>query len=722
MTEIIRKITVDLLRRSSTRITFATQNDLKSRRLSIHLTNGGKPYYVSSDLQAVVNILRSDGQSAAFLAQVCDDGSVEYTIDGWALAIAGEAKCTISLFGTDGEKLTSSPFCLDVIEALYAGNDIMEDSNYSLLTDLMSEVAEIQIEENVRLSSEADRVKAEGSRVSAENSRALAEERRSSDHDNAMRKINVAVDKAEKAVECVDSAVSSFDGRITYAEKRITNLEQGITPSPFETDDAKSYIKDVPYDALPYAQINEIGGMTRVITCNNLLPFPYYDGDGRETLLALFNDDQSVSFEGNLGHYFNYCLCHRLRLPSNIYYFCAHCENNTSASTFYSVENEANQVVSSGEISMGKEVAITIEEGQLLTIGIIEYDGLFNGVTVSPMLSVRSGLAYEPYVVPDMVSSPVSRIDSLSADARVISTLLIPDEVRALDGYGEGVSDVCYNKIVWCDDGCQKYVQVCAKRAYRAGDESLEGVVTDGVSKTVYTLPSAIETDISDIISDDNLIAVAGGGSLVFVNDNAAHAPSNVTYQLPYVVSPLTRIYTNVGALVGDWNSNENGTAPALSVDGDIAYQTFTMKAGQISNYHLQAIAQAKESYESAKPTPKYMVAKVRARADAKGIILKFEGTAGRADFEYRGSDFTCGKWITLVFDTANYDSTTKQITNNFAWADTTKTSKVTMLYYTTTNNSHNAIDVAYFAMCYSDTQLQMLTDADTDICVVTCA
>lgn len=52
--------------------------------------------------------------------------------------------------------------------------------------------------------------------------------------------------------------------------KRITNLEQGIVPEPFETDDSVAYYKSVPSNALPYAEIQHFGGITR--KCSNLAP------------------------------------------------------------------------------------------------------------------------------------------------------------------------------------------------------------------------------------------------------------------------------------------------------------------------------------------------------------------------------------------------------------------------------------------------------------------
>lgn len=52
--------------------------------------------------------------------------------------------------------------------------------------------------------------------------------------------------------------------RISAVEKRVSNLELAIIPSPFVADDSVAYAKAVPANALPYAEVNEIGGMCAV--------------------------------------------------------------------------------------------------------------------------------------------------------------------------------------------------------------------------------------------------------------------------------------------------------------------------------------------------------------------------------------------------------------------------------------------------------------------------
>lgn len=58
------------------------------------------------------------------------------------------------------------------------------------------------------------------------------------------------------------------DSKINENEKRITNLEKGIPSDLFLTDSSIAYSKNVPENALPYAEVKNIGGVTR--KCTNL--------------------------------------------------------------------------------------------------------------------------------------------------------------------------------------------------------------------------------------------------------------------------------------------------------------------------------------------------------------------------------------------------------------------------------------------------------------------
>ena len=110
-------------------------------------------------------------------------------------------------------------------------------------------------------------------------------------------------------------------------------------------------------------------------------------------------------------------------------------------------------------------------------------------------------------------------------------TYPIPAEIQALEGYGWSAGSV-YNYI---DYERKVFVQNVGSRAYASGDESDSTVVTD-MTTTYYPLNPAVETDISQYLTDDNLIEVEAGGSLTFPNSNGTDyqipVPSAETYMV----------------------------------------------------------------------------------------------------------------------------------------------------------------------------------------------
>lgn len=171
MTQITKKLTVDLARQGNARAIFATQNDKDSRSLEITLTDDGKPYTIPSGSCVVLNCVRPDEASATFLASTTEDGVVTVTLGLWALSVAGEVKCSVSVFDGEEKRLTSSTFIIEVAKTLCDDDTETDPESESLLAQLVA--SSVNAEE-----SEAARRRAEEQRIEAENARALAEEAR----------------------------------------------------------------------------------------------------------------------------------------------------------------------------------------------------------------------------------------------------------------------------------------------------------------------------------------------------------------------------------------------------------------------------------------------------------------------------------------------------------------------------------------------------------------
>ncbi|MBQ9747542.1 MAG: hypothetical protein IJV98_02045, partial [Clostridia bacterium] len=141
-----------------------------------------------------------------------------------------------------------------------------------------SETARIQAE-NLRLSEERARESAEKTRASAEvgrgnaeTARVRAESARTSAETERMTSETARKDAEALRAEAEsvrEQGYRSFDGRIaenaarvSANHKRITNLERRLSDEMFLSDSEITYQRSVPEDALPFAAVAEIGGMS----------------------------------------------------------------------------------------------------------------------------------------------------------------------------------------------------------------------------------------------------------------------------------------------------------------------------------------------------------------------------------------------------------------------------------------------------------------------------
>ena len=248
MTEITRKITVDLARRGNSRLIFARQNDFNSRKIVINLTNAGVPFGIKKNCSVLVNFSRPDGESAAFCGDVEDDGSVSIVLGSWQLAVVGEVKCSVSIFSSNEKKLTSADFYLDVETALYTGDEISADESYSVLVGLMSEMSKINSAEEARDEAEKQRISdevlresaeaqrqsneiirdaCEAIRIQADNERAQAENERT-DAETERIEAESRRAAAELARALAEEERNNFIGDIGSAIEKIIELQQSI--------------------------------------------------------------------------------------------------------------------------------------------------------------------------------------------------------------------------------------------------------------------------------------------------------------------------------------------------------------------------------------------------------------------------------------------------------------------------------------------------------------
>lgn len=145
---------------------------------------------------------------------------------------------------------------------------ISAENRYELVRDLTGSVVELsgnalRDAKRAEAAAEQSAVKADSSLLSAEN--ALQSERAAMEYESRARS---SAESAARAATHAEAVVAGVNEKIERNSKRITNLEQGLPSEQFMTDSTVAHVKDVPVNALPFAEVSKVGGMTR--KCRNL--------------------------------------------------------------------------------------------------------------------------------------------------------------------------------------------------------------------------------------------------------------------------------------------------------------------------------------------------------------------------------------------------------------------------------------------------------------------
>lgn len=320
------------------------------------------------------------------------------------------------------------------------------------------------------------------------------------------------LDEISVDIAKMEKKISQDEFRMSRAEKRITNLELGLMAESYETDSTTTYTKTVPTNALPYALVDKIGGMTytsknleRLIDTKvtgikiiekNILDVSMatvWTNSSRENLSALEVErygsgiklvvtEQSPSswqrggFTLGLTKEFlgktltlsvgkvTYSRTTDKSIPTIGYGCCKHND--------YYMGGSSN--LAQGNAGQGTQMTFTIPTDA-------DY-GTYPYLRVYFYPSYGGSVEVGDYVIYEDIMVEVS--PSASEYSPYKETLYpIPEEVQALDGYGEGVNDTYHNYIVW-QDGSIKYIQNTFKYTC-TGEES----ISTNNKEYVITLP-----------------------------------------------------------------------------------------------------------------------------------------------------------------------------------------------------------------------------------------
>lgn len=368
--------------------------------------------------------------------------------------------------------------------------------------------------------------------------------------------------------------------------KQIDNLKSGISDQ-FETDSSIAYVKDVPSNAMPYAEVKKIGGMTykdgntlksakvtEVKSVGANLMLPLVEG----TFFGVtFKKDANGVYHLSGTATTDIVRQYVVNLPKREYSLTLNHSKTVGTQTnnsMYIVGRNASNgwlIASYAFLSNTPSIA----DVEIHNILFVIHKGVnVDGVTIAPMLNAGStAKPHTPYVE---------------------HTLPIPEAVRPANGINENV----YDYIEWAEDGrvnqgvrCgvvdlgtldwytmydEFFYTVLNGKAFGlrnfiiengevassytgswddnfpngtwGGDATdamisyrmMQGEYTDAAAfkaamsgvMLVYELAEPIITDISNLITADNLIGVEGGGTLTFENEYGYAVPSEVEYQV----------------------------------------------------------------------------------------------------------------------------------------------------------------------------------------------
>lgn len=323
-------------------------------------------------------------------------------------------------------------------------------------------------------------------------------------------------------------------------QKRIENLENALYPDIVTpvADDKIAYTKAVPKNALPYAEVTQVGGMT--YTEGNTLrsaPVTSIESVGKNIL----NVATATVWTRAPGSYDDYLKAEQYGTGIKLTAL------KDSTSSWW----HGGFTIGLTKEFLGKTLALSVgnveyfpkrdKSNPVLLFGICKHDNYYFGGSSNLGPDKSGGPTSLTFTVPldaDYVTYPYLRVsfyisgggevltgdyviyedimvevaDSASAYAPYTKhTLPVPASVQALEGYGEGVSDTIYNYI---DFERKQFVQKVGK----------------GASGEPFELAEPVITDISHLLSDDNYIPVEGGGSITMANEHGFAVPSTVEY------------------------------------------------------------------------------------------------------------------------------------------------------------------------------------------------
>ena len=264
MQKVKRNITLDFQRRNNVRVVLATQRDMNQREIVISLYDDGKIFPITnhSGVTAAINVLRPDGKSSSFPADITGLGEVTYKITAWPVGVAGDVKLSVALHTADGGRISTDPFILHVAEGLYLGSEIEEDTeNQTAFENMMQELAAFELSEAIRETNEEERKSAEEARASSEAARENAEDERNSAESSRAGRENARVSAENQRASKENSRNSAELTRQINEDNRALNEAVRVANEALRAQVTEAMIEGLDnLLAIQEAYLSAVGG------------------------------------------------------------------------------------------------------------------------------------------------------------------------------------------------------------------------------------------------------------------------------------------------------------------------------------------------------------------------------------------------------------------------------------------------------------------------------
>ncbi len=253
-----KRIKLDFSRALNPVIVWAKQGDVKSRFVEIEPYSDGVPMTIPSGVTGRFSCKKPDGKEVFNDKVTVASALVTVELSEQTLAVAGEAFCEVSLY-QGNSILSTQGFILKIEPSAAPSAQIESDNDYGSYKAALIEI------EAYKKEAEATVEAAQKALETSENALKIA--------NNAVEtfgNIQIVQEKGDNegavmSQKAVTAAFSMTDSSILKNSKRISNLEAAIAEQNIITtvDDSTALIKYPPENVLPYAAVNEVGGMTR---------------------------------------------------------------------------------------------------------------------------------------------------------------------------------------------------------------------------------------------------------------------------------------------------------------------------------------------------------------------------------------------------------------------------------------------------------------------------